>query len=75
MAARASYRRAVDWIALNDEAGSAEAHSITCVCVTTTVALVAALYGEPRVKVAHDVVTRRARLLPRTADALREGRE
>lgn len=51
-----SYRKAVEWIALNDDSGSSDAHNPEVVESLISVVLVADLFDVPQFNVALDVV-------------------
>jgi hypothetical protein len=57
----ASYTRAIEFIALNDDNGSADALDTRVVEGCTTIVLVSELFGVPRSTVAQDVVAVRKR--------------
>jgi hypothetical protein len=54
---RPSYRVGIEWIALNDDDGSAHALSISEVSGMISVALLADLFGKRAIEVAVDVVS------------------
>lgn len=58
---RASYRAAVQWIALNDSAGDDDALDVESVSGYITTALVADVFGVDATRVGKDVVRARAR--------------
>jgi hypothetical protein len=66
---RASYREAVAWIALNDDAGAAYAMVMSEVAGMISVVLVADLFGKEPHHVATDVIKYRA------AEAVRRATE
>jgi len=53
---RASYREAVEWIALNDDNGAPDAREADAVAGLISTILVAHLFGVERERVARDVV-------------------
>jgi hypothetical protein len=53
---RASYRDAVDWIAMNDDNGSADALDAETVASYVSTILIAAIFGMGADRVAADVV-------------------
>jgi hypothetical protein len=59
---RASYAEGVDWIALNDEAGSSEALAAEVVAGYISTMLLADLFGRDRDEVARAIVRRRREL-------------
>ena len=59
---RASYRAAVEWIAVNDSAGDDDAHDPAIVAELVSSALVADIFGIDTERVGRDVVRCRAKL-------------
>jgi hypothetical protein len=57
---RASYREAVAWIAINDDAGATYALDAEHLRIVVTVILIADIFGKDPVEVATDVVKFRA---------------
>lgn len=58
---RASYKRGVAWIALNDDVGSEDALRVETVADYISTSLLADLFGVDRLKVARDIVIYRSR--------------
>ena len=59
---RASYRHAVQWIALNDGSGDRDATNVNAIRSQVSVLLVADIFGVESGKVAQDVANYRIRM-------------
>lgn len=70
MATRPSYRRAVEWVALNDNAGGPGAYDHAVVRDYLTVGFVADLFGKDQERVAQDVIDYRAEVRQDEVDAI-----